>query len=146
MNRNLTILIAEDDPNDVILLERALRRNGINNPLQVTRDGEAALSYLQGIGEYGDREKYPFPSVLFLDVQMPKKSGLEVLKWLYEHPECRVIPKIVLTSSKEESHIDEAYALGANSYVVKPAGFENLAQMIMWTFRGAASPGTDATR
>jgi CheY-like chemotaxis protein len=134
MNRNLTILIAEDDPNDVILLERALRRNGINNPIQVSRDGEAALSYLQGLGEYANREKHPVPSVLFLDIKMPKKSGLEVLKWLHEHQECKVVPKIVLTSSRQESDVEEAYGLGAHSYIVKPVSFENLVQMIKTAF------------
>ncbi|MDB6026191.1 MAG: response regulator receiver protein [Verrucomicrobiales bacterium] len=129
-DRDLTILIAEDDENDIHLLERALRKNGITNPVQVCRDGEEAINYLRGIDSYADRTKYPFPSVIFLDLKMPRKSGLDVLSWLKAHSECSVIPAIMLTSSREESDIAAAYKLGANSYIVKPLNFEKFQEMI----------------
>lgn len=130
MNRNLMILIAEDDENDILLLERALRKIGLNNPIGICRDGEDTIAYLRGSPPYDDRNKHPFPSVLFLDIKMPKKSGLEVLRWLQRHPHCNVIPTLVLTSSREESDIREAYAAGANSYMVKPQDLQRFQAMV----------------
>jgi CheY-like chemotaxis protein len=134
MNRNLTILIAEDDENDVLLLHRALRKVGINNPIQVCRDGLEAINYLRGSDSYADRNKYPFPSVVFLDIKMPRKTGLDVLQWLKEHSECSVIPAIMLTSSREEKDIGQAYRLGANSYIVKPLKFEEFCEMVKMVY------------
>ncbi|HXT13565.1 MAG TPA: response regulator [Candidatus Angelobacter sp.] len=124
------ILIAEDDENDTIILERVLRRVGFRNPFQFCRDGTEVISYLRGEGRYEDRSSFPFPRILITDLKMPKMSGLEVLKWLHEHPKCNVIPKIVLTASRHETDIQEAYKWGVNSYLVKPGGYERLTQIM----------------
>jgi CheY-like chemotaxis protein len=136
---NYTILLVEDDPNDVLFLKRALKKNGISNPISVLPDGDEAIAYLTGEGKYSDRHTYPFPKVIMLDLKMPRRGGLEVLEWLKEHPQYRVIPTLVLTSSKINEDVVKAYGLGANSYMVKPSNFEDLQQMIKvayeyWSF------------
>jgi CheY-like chemotaxis protein len=130
LTRNLTILIAEDNEADFHLLELALRKNDIQNPIQLCRDGQEAIEYLQGAGAFSDRAKFPFPSVLFLDIKMPRKCGLEVLEWLKAHPKCSVIPVMVLTASRMESDVKKAYELGANAYMVKPSAFGDLVSLI----------------
>jgi CheY-like chemotaxis protein len=130
VDRNSTILVAEDDENDVLFLTRALRRIPIENPLQICSDGEQVIKYLKGEPPFSDRVTYPFPVVLFLDIKMPKVSGLEVLRWLNEHPDCSVIPTIVFTSSRLESDVRMAYKLGANSYIVKTPSFDELQKLI----------------
>lgn len=128
------ILIAEDDENDVIILERALRQAGFTNPFHVCRDGTEVVAYLCGEGEYTDRKRYPFPRMLVTDLKMPKMDGLEVLKWLHDHPECNVIPRVVLTASRQISDIQEAYKLGVNSYLVKPGSYVRLTEMLKLLF------------
>jgi len=130
MDQHYTILIVEDDPNDVLFLKRALKKNGIENPVCTLPDGEEAIAYLCGKGKYADRMAHPFPRVIILDLKMPRKSGLEVLEWLKEHPQYRVIPTIVLTSSKLNEDVAQAYGLGANSYMVKPSNFDDLQAMM----------------
>lgn len=130
MHENYTILIVEDDPNDVLFLKRALKKNEIHNPICTLSDGEEAISYLSGLGKYADRGAHPFPRVIILDLKMPRKSGLEVLEWLKEHPQYRVIPTIVLTSSKLNEDVVKAYGLGANSYMVKPSNFDDLQRLM----------------
>jgi CheY-like chemotaxis protein len=125
-----TILILEDDPNDVILLKRALQKNNIRNPVQVLNDGVEGVRYLSGIEPYSDRSKVPFPSFIIMDLKMPRMGGLEVLEWLREHPQYRVIPTLVLSSSKLPVDILTAYKLGANSYMVKPGNFDDLQNLI----------------
>lgn len=139
MTDNYTILLVEDDPNDVLFLKRALTKNGIHNPVSVLSDGEEAIAYLSGLGKYSDRMAFPFPKVIMLDLKMPRRGGLEVLQWLQEHPQFRVIPTIVLTSSKINEDVLRAYGLGANSYMVKPSNFDELQQMVKtaheyWSF------------
>ncbi|MDB6066506.1 MAG: two-component system response regulator [Pedosphaera sp.] len=130
MEGDMTILIIEDDPNDVLLLKKALSRAGINNPIQVATDGAQAIRYLQGEGEYGDRLRFPFPSVIFTDLKMPRMSGFDVLQWLRTHQECSVIPLIILTASKMDEDVRKAYQLGANAYLVKPSSIEELQEMV----------------
>lgn len=130
MNENYTILIVEDDPNDVLFLKRALKKNGINNPVCTLPDGEEAIAFLSGSGKYSDRMAYPFPRVIILDLKMPRKGGLEVLEWLRDHPKYRVIPTLVLTSSKLNEDVVRAYGLGANSYMVKPSNFDDLLRLM----------------
>jgi DNA-binding response OmpR family regulator len=120
----------EDDGNDAWLLKRALRRLEIPNPVHVVTDGEEGISYLLGTGRYADREAYPLPCFIITDLKMPRKSGLEVLEWLSKHSEFRVVPTLVLTSSKEQSDICKAYGFGANSYMVKPTDFHHLETMV----------------
>jgi CheY-like chemotaxis protein len=125
-----TILLVEDDPNDVMLMERAFRRANLANPLRVTGDGEAAIAYLSGQPPYTDRDQYPMPLMILLDLKLPRKSGLEVLAWLRQQPGLKRLPVVVLTSSREASDINRAYDLGANSYLVKPVDFDALLDMV----------------
>ncbi len=125
-----TILLAEDDSDQVLLIRRALRKANLMQPLQVVSNGEAAISYLCGEGEYADRERYPLPILVLLDLKMPRKSGFEVLEWLKQQPELRRLPVIVLTTSKETTDVHKAYDLGVNSYLVKPVAFSDLTAMI----------------
>lgn len=125
-----TILIVEDDANDVILLRRAFRKANLGNPLQMASDGEEAIRYLAGEGPYADREKFPLPGLLLLDLKLPRKSGFEVLEWLKDRQGIRRLPVVVLTSSRESADVRRAYDLGANSYLVKPVDFHALAEMV----------------
>lgn len=131
MTDNLhTILLVEDDPNDVLLIQRAFRKSNVGNPIQVVGDGEEAIAYLSGQGPYPDRERYPLPLLLLLDLKLPRKSGFEVLEWLRQQPGLKRLPVVVLTSSAETPDINRAYDLGANSYLVKPVRFEGLLHMV----------------
>lgn len=125
-----TILLVEDDPNDVLLIRRAFRKSDVANPIQVVGDGEEAIAYLSGRGPYADRERYPLPVLLLLDLKLPRKSGFEVLEWLRQQRGLKRLPVAVLTSSAETPDINRAYDLGANSYLVKPVRFEGLLRMV----------------
>lgn len=125
-----TILVFEDDPNDVLLLKRALVLNGIENPVQVVPDGVEGVAYLTGHGKYSDREKFPLPQIIILDLKMPRMGGLEVLEFLRDNPSFRVVPTLVLSSSKISDDVARAYDFGATSYMVKPATFHDLQLLI----------------
>ncbi len=125
-----TILLIEDDPNDVILIQRAFKKANLLTPIQVVEDGETALDYLMGKGIFKDRERYPLPDLILLDLKLPRKSGLEVLAWLREQPNLKRLPVVILTASKEAKDINRAYDLGANSYLVKPVSFDALLNMV----------------
>lgn len=124
------VLLVEDDPNDVLLIRRAFRKSDVANPIQVVGDGEEAIAYLSGRGPYADRERYPLPVLLLLDLKLPRKSGFEVLEWLRQQPGLKRLPVVVLTSSAETPDVNRAYDLGANSYLVKPVRFEGLLRMV----------------
>ena len=126
----LTILVAEDDENDVFLLERAFKKAGLDVPRYICRDGSEAMSYLKGEGKFMDRAKYPFPRILITDLKMPRCSGFDLLRWLYEHPECNLIPKIVLSASAHPEDVKLAYQLGANCYFRKPNASSDLVELI----------------
>jgi CheY-like chemotaxis protein len=130
---NYTILLVEDDENDAMLLKMAFEKNNIPNPVHWVKDGLEAVAYLNGDDIYADRRKYPFPEVLLLDLKMPRMTGLELLAWISEHPEYKVIPTIIMTSSRQELDIENAYKLGANTYMTKPISFDELAQMVKLT-------------
>lgn len=119
-NGNHLILLVEDNEDDVFLTERALAAAGVKIPLTVVRDGDEAVNYLQGVGEYADRETHPYPSLVLLDLKLPYRSGLEILEWKREQSELPPVPVIVLTSSNQPRDLRSAYALGASSYLVKP--------------------------
>jgi CheY-like chemotaxis protein len=127
---NQPILLVEDEENDVILLQRAFRRAAIVNPLQIVRHGDDAVAYLEGTGDFADRDKYPLPVMMLLDLKLPRRTGLEVLQWVKERSVIKKIPIIVLTSSKNDEDVNRAYELGANSYVVKPVSFETLLELV----------------
>lgn len=120
------ILIVEDDPNDVLFLKLALNKAGVANPLSVAEDGREALDYFVGTGKFSDREKYPLPYLVLLDLKLPQMPGLEFLKWLRENSEFSSTVVIVLTSSSDPRDIDAAYQLHANAYLVKPSGIDVL--------------------
>ena len=127
----LNILLVEDEPNDVFLIERAFRKCEYQHTLRTVGDGEQAVAYLDGVREFSDRTKYPLPSILLLDLKLPKRSGLEVLAWLRGRPDnLKRLPVVVLTSSKQSTDINRAYELGANSYLVKPVAFDGLLELI----------------
>ena len=117
-----SILLVEDDENDVWLIERAFRTARLANPLQVVRDGEAAVEFL--------RAGHPVPELVLLDLKLPRKSGHEVLAWVRSQPGLRRLPVVVLTSSRERLDVNRAYDGGANSYLVKPVAFESLQDLV----------------
>ena len=129
MNEAAVILLAEDLDNDVVLIRRAFQRAGFTNLIKVVRDGEEAIAYLSGTGEYANRDEYPLPDLILLDLKMPKVGGFEVLQWLRRQPEIAGIPVVVLTTSDEITDVNRAYDLGANSFFVKPSDFENYANL-----------------
>jgi CheY-like chemotaxis protein len=120
------ILIAEDDENDAFILKRALRTAGFDNPFHICPDGLDVVRYLKGEPPYQDRQKHPFPRVLITDLKMPQMDGFELLIWLQNHPECNLIPRLVLSASQQQADIVRAYQLGVNSYLVKPATYDAL--------------------
>jgi CheY-like chemotaxis protein len=126
MKPNYLILIVEDDDSDFFLLERAFRKNNISNPIVRVKDGLEGLYYLQGSGDFTDRKNFPFPDVIILDLKTPRMSGLELLAWMRDHPECRVIPTVIMSSSQQDVDVSKAYELGANTYFVKPTTFQDL--------------------
>jgi len=121
-----TILIAEDDPNDVFLLQWAFSKTGINANLRFVEDGEAAIRYL----ESSDQQKNPTPNLVLLDLKMPRVDGFNVLEWVRLQPGLKRLPVIVLTSSDSLLDINHAYDLGANSYLVKPFYNEHLIKLV----------------
>ena len=131
-----TVLLVEDDSNDVLLFQRAFGRTNVNALLNVCQDGEEALHYLSGEGLWNDRERFPLPVLILLDLKLPRKSGLEVLAWIRAQKSLSRIPVVVFTSSRERKDVNEAYDLGANSYLVKPAGFEYLLDYVktLWNY------------
>ncbi|MDR3577010.1 MAG: response regulator [Anaerolineaceae bacterium] len=118
------ILLVEDNPMDLDLTRRAFARRKLVNPLQVARDGEEALGYM---ARWDTGEEVP--SVILLDLKIPKVDGLEVLRQIKENPKYNLIPIVVLTSSAEERDIQTAYKLGANSYIVKPVDFDKFLEV-----------------
>ena len=123
------ILLAEDREDDILLIRRSFTKAFITNPLLVVRDGEEVVSYLEGEGKYSNRDEFPLPDLLLLDLKMPGKDGFEVIKWLRKHPTLKTLPVVVLTSSQDIRDVNTAYQLGANSFLVKPMDFENFVEM-----------------
>jgi CheY-like chemotaxis protein len=121
--------LVEDNEDDVFLMQRALKDVHIDNPLHVVEDGLRAIDYLSGTGDFGDREKHPIPAVIFLDLKLPLKSGLEVLAWIRKQKHLDAMIVIVLTSSNEPGDLKTSYSLGANSYLVKPPSGEKLKEL-----------------
>ncbi len=126
-----TILVVEDDPDDIYLIKRAVDKSRLANPIRFVRDGEEALSYLRAEGWYSDREAHPLPFLIFLDLHMPRVDGFEVLRWIKSRPELHQIKVVVLTSSAAERDYAQAMQLGAHSYFVKPGGLEEFVQLML---------------
>lgn len=127
---DFVVLLVEDDPDHVLLIQRAFSKANLVNPLRIVRDGEDAVAYLSGRDPYADRSRHPIPSLILLDLKLPRKSGLEVLAWLRGEAALKYVPVVVLSSSAETADIQKAYALGVNSYLVKPVNFGDLLEMV----------------
>jgi two-component system, response regulator len=129
-NDEIDILLVEDNAEDADLTMRALKKNKVTNKILHLEDGVAALEYIFCTGEFANRNIEIKPKVVLLDLNMPKISGIEVLKKIKSDERTKVIPVVVLTSSKESPDVQTCYRLGANSYIVKPVGFENFTETI----------------
>ena len=128
--RDKIILLVEDNPDDELLTLRALRKNNVLNKVVVARDGVEALDYLFGTGGHSGRDTAVMPQLILLDLKLPKIDGLEVLKRLRADERTRLLPVVILTSSREEQDMLDGYGFGANSYVRKPVNFEQFVQAI----------------
>ena len=140
------MLVAEDDPHDKFLLQRAIQKSGLPITARFFEDGEEAVNYLKGEGQYGDRAKYPLPRLLLLDIKMPRKNGFEVLEEVRAMPALKRIIAVMFSSSDLERDIDRAYDLGTNAYVVKPQGNDQLVMVLrrlhdFWFMTNRPSPG-----
>lgn len=124
------LLIAEDDEDDILLFERALKKSSFDRPYYFVRDGEEAIAWLQGIGNHSDREKSPLPVVLITDLKMPKVNGFELLEWVRSESRFSEIPVIVYSSSGQRADVAKAYELGATNYFQKSAAFSDVIRFI----------------
>jgi CheY-like chemotaxis protein len=129
MDTNFTILLVEDDPNDVWLVKHAFASASIHNPLRVVSDGQEAIDYLKGLGSFGDRTAFPLPKLILLDLKMPRLNGFDVISWMRRHYPWKLTPIIILSSSALPQDVNRAYELGANAYMVKPADFRALERL-----------------
>ena len=123
------ILLVEDREDDVRLLLKAFEQSGVKAPIHVVRDGEEAIHYLAGKGKYAVRSEYPLPTVMLLDLKMPRVDGFEVLKWVRAQPTLRNLLILVLTCSEDIRDVNRAYELGANSFLVKPHDFADTREL-----------------
>ena len=140
------ILLVEDNPDDVTLTERALKKSHILNKLVVAKDGAEALDYILGTGSYSDRDMNSMPEVVLLDLKLPKIDGLEVLKRIRDNEMTRLLPVVILTSSNAEKDRVNGYALGANSYIRKPVDFNQFVYAVQqlglyWLVLNETPPG-----
>ena len=122
----------EDEPNDVTLVQMEFNKASVNLRLRFVNDGREAIEYLEGAGKFSDRQRYPVPNVILLDLKMPRIGGFEFLQWLRNEsaPNQRVIPVVIMSSSSQREDVDRAYALGANSYLVKPVDWPEFKERI----------------
>jgi CheY-like chemotaxis protein len=123
-----TILLVEDNSDDVFFMKRALKAAGIVNPLEVVMTGQAAIDYLSGEGPYADRKAHPLPVLILLDLKLPVKNGHEVLEWLRGNPSLATMVAIILSTSRERVDIERAYQLGVNGYLIKPSSPSQLVE------------------
>lgn len=130
MMQDKTILLVEDNPDDELLIKRALQKHNILNEIIVAHDGVEALDYLFGAGLHAGRDVSILPQVILLDLKLPRLDGLEVLRRLRADERCRLLPVVILTSSDEEKDIVESYQLGANSYIRKPVDFTQFSDAV----------------
>jgi CheY-like chemotaxis protein len=145
------ILIVEDDVNDQTFIQRALKRSGVANRIAVVNDGEEATAYLRGFDLYQDRSLHPLPRLIITDLKMPRMGGIQLLAWMQDRPEFRLIPTLVLTSSNDQADINAAFAHGAKGYMIKPVQFAELEKLMntitnYWRASCLPCPGTAATK
>lgn len=144
MTPTSTILYAEDEEDDVFFLERALQIAGLPHALKAVVDGEQAVEYLAGTGHFGDRASHPLPALILLDINMPKKTGFEVLEWIRQQPRFKSLPVLMFTSSSRPEDFQTALKLGADDCVVKPSRPSHLAELVkvlcdQWLSKAEAS-------
>jgi two-component system, response regulator len=140
------ILLVEDNPDDILLTQRALKKSHILNKLVVAKDGVEALDYLFGTGSWAGRDLKSMPQLVLLDLKLPKINGLEVLKIIRADDRTKLLSVVILTSSKEENDLINGYALGANSYIRKPVNFDQFAEAVRqlglyWLVLNEKAPG-----
>jgi CheY-like chemotaxis protein len=126
----ITILQVDDDNNDIVLFRHACERAGVSFDVQSVEDGDRAISYLSGADQFANRQQYPLPRLMLLDLKMPRLNGFDVLAWVRDHQQFSAMPVVVLSSSNHDADVKRAYDLGANSYLVKPVGFDALVQIV----------------
>ena len=147
---NYTVLLVEDDLNDIFLVKRAFKIARLETPLQVVTDGAEAIHYLKGDGRYADRHTYPIPKLIVMDIRMPRLSGFEVIEWIKQAGPLRRIPIVIVSSSDRPDDINRAYELGANAYMVKPVNLravEHLFESITHYWRlECATPELEVAR
>ena len=141
-----TILLVEDSEDDAFLMRYVMEKSGIHNPLQAVTDGQMAVDYLSGAGDYRDRERFPLPFIIFLDLKLPYVHGFEVLAWIRQQPELCGIPVVVLTGSAETRDRDKAASLGARYYIVKPPTAETLKEVLQAANRSSSAKATETSR
>jgi CheY-like chemotaxis protein len=130
MNARQTILIVDDSENDIFLLRAAFKKAGFDHALREVHDGEEAIAYFKGDGVYRDRDHYPLPSVVLLDLNMPMKNGFEVLGWARAQPVFKPLSIVILTASGGPEDVERAFDLGADSYLVKPSDLKTFTEMM----------------
>jgi CheY-like chemotaxis protein len=140
-----TIMLIEDETADALLIRRAFEKAGVENPIQTLDHGDKALAYLEGIGEYQNRAKYPLPIFIMLDLKLPGMMGLQLLKWIRSRKDLRLIPIVVLTVSEDDVDVKSAYEAGANSYLLKPGERDEVFRVIAqvqeyWLQRNISPP------
>lgn len=128
--RVIEILIADDDAEDTMLIKDALKESRLKNGVQSVEDGEQLMQYLRNEGKYSDKNKYPTPGIILLDLNMPKKDGREALKEIKSDKYLRTIPIVILTTSKAEEDILKTYNLGVNSFITKPVKFSMMVDVM----------------
>jgi CheY-like chemotaxis protein len=129
-NGRPTLLVVEDNEDDIFFIDRIFRQIEARCHLKFARDGVEAVEYLAGQGRYKDREEYPIPTMILMDLKMPRMNGFEVLEWMQKRPEIRLIPTVVVTSSTLQDDVTRAYRLGANAVMNKPVDKDSLTQML----------------
>jgi len=130
MSEKLTILLADDNADDALLLQCACSEAGLDYGLMVVQDGAEVIRYLQGEERYADRAAYPMPALLLLDLNLPRMDGMAVLRWVRQEPSFQRLPVIIVTGSLDERLADRAHALGANGLLVKPVAYHDLVEAI----------------
>ena len=150
MNERQSILLVDDSENDLLLVRVAFKKADFRNPLQEVHNGQEAIAYLDGDGQYNDRNRFPLPAVVLLDLNMPRKNGFDVLSWRDTQPALKPLPIIILTASSRMEDVERAFDLGANCFLVKPATLEELIAMIGclrdWLQYNHFPPGNQAVR
>jgi CheY-like chemotaxis protein len=130
MNESPAILLVDDSETDLFFMRAAFQKAGCKYPLQGVNDGEEAIAYLSGDGPFGNRAEFPLPSVMLLDLNMPKKSGFEVLAWVRAQPGLKRLTIMILSASTRTIDLERAFDLGANAFLVKPSTMEDLVNMV----------------